>query len=108
MSNFHPTEQELLTTILEPLLEDFRYWFSRARTLLETETIPFLSQEEQTDLLNRVIQSQQEVLSAVMLFKSMKEKVGIDMAVLMPWHQLVTECWQVAMRFRAYKQQNNL
>ncbi|MEB3309189.1 MAG: DUF2605 domain-containing protein [Snowella sp.] len=108
MSNFHPTEQELLTTILEPLLEDFRYWFSRARTLLETETIPFLSQEEQTDLLNRVIQSQQEVASAVMLFKSMEAKVGIDMAVLMPWHQLVTECWQVAMRFRAYKQQNNL
>ncbi|MDJ0546686.1 MAG: DUF2605 family protein, partial [Microcystis sp. M53601_WE4] len=26
-----PTENELLKTILEPLLEDFTHWFSRSR-----------------------------------------------------------------------------
>jgi hypothetical protein len=108
MSNFQPTEKELLKTLLEPLLEDFRYWFSRARVLLETESITFLSQEEQTALLERVIQAQKEVLSAKMLFQTMEGQVGVDMAALMPWHQLVTECWQVAMRFRNYKQNNNL
>lgn len=35
-----------------------------------------------------------------MLFAATDKQVGIDMATLMPWHQLVTECWNVAMRFR--------
>ena len=35
-----------------------------------------------------------------MLFAATGEQVGIDMATLKPWHQLVTECWNVAMRFR--------
>ncbi|EHJ13387.1 DUF2605 family protein, partial [Crocosphaera watsonii] len=35
MSHNNLTEQELLKTILEPLLEDFQYWFSRSRHLLE-------------------------------------------------------------------------
>lgn len=108
MPNFQSTEQELLKNLLEPLLEDFRYWFSRARVLLETESMPFLSQEEQSNLLERVIQAQQEVLSAKMLFLAMNEQVGVDMAVLIPWHQLVTECWKVATRFRKQKQINNL
>ena len=108
MPNFHPSEQELLKTLLEPLLGDFQYWFSRARTLLETELIPFFSQEEQTNLLGRVIQAQQEVLSAKMLFEAMDEQVGVDMAMLMVWHQLVTECWQVSTRLRKCKHNSDL
>jgi len=108
MSNFHPSEQELLKTLLEPLLGDFQYWFSRARTLLETELIPFFSQEEQANLLDRVIQAQKEVLSAKMLFEAMDEQVGVDMAMLMVWHQLVTECWQVSTRLRKCKQNSDL
>jgi hypothetical protein len=38
----------------------------------------------------------------------MDEQVGVDMAMLMVWHQLVTECWQVSTGFRQYKQKNNL
>ena len=108
MSNFHPSEQGLLKTLLEPLLGDFQYWFSRARTLLETELMPFFSQEEQTNLLGRVIQAEQEVLSAKMLFEAMDEQVGVDMAMLMVWHQLVTECWQVSTRLRKCKQNSDL
>jgi hypothetical protein len=108
MTNFHPSEKELLKTLLEPLLGDFQYWFSRARTLLETELIPFFSQEEQTNLLGRVIQAQQEVLSAKMLFEAMDEQVGVDMAMLMVWHQLVTECWQISTRLRKCKHNSDL
>ena len=108
MSNFHSSEQELLKTLLEPLLGDFQYWFSCAITLLETELMPFFSQEEQSNLLGRVIQAQQEVLSAKMLFEAMNEQVGVDMAMLMVWHQLVTECWQVSTRFRNSKQNSGL
>lgn len=106
MSNSYPTEQELLKTILEPLLEDFQYWFSRARTLLESEKISFLSDEEQAKLLERVKGSQQEVSATQALFQAMGGQAGIDTATLVPWHQLVAQCWQVAMRWRSLKSNN--
>jgi len=101
MLNSNPPEPELLKTLLQPLLEDFQYWFERSRSFLEDERISFLSHEQQAHLLERVKRAQQEVSSAEMLFKATGGQVGIDMAALMPWHQLVTECWKVAMRFRA-------
>lgn len=94
-------EPELLKTLLQPLLEDFQYWFGRSRSFLENEKLSFLSNEQQYQLLERVKQAQQEVNTAQMLFKATNGQVGIDMATLMPWHQLVTECWKVAMRFRS-------
>lgn len=94
-------EPELLKTLLQPLLEDFQYWFGRSRSFLENEKLSFLSKEQQSQLLERVKQAQQEVNTAQMLFKATNGQVGIDMATLMPWHQLVTECWKVAMRFRS-------
>ncbi|MBP5971837.1 DUF2605 domain-containing protein [Brasilonema sp. CT11] len=98
-------EPELLKTVLQPLLEDFQYWFARSRNFLETEELLFMSQHEQSDLLTRVKKAQEEVNTAKMLFTATGGQVGIDMATLMPWHQLVTKCWNVAMRFRS--QQNN-
>ncbi|WP_017651869.1 DUF2605 domain-containing protein [Fortiea contorta] len=90
---------ELLKTVLEPLLEDFQYWFTRSRHFLETERLSFMSEQEQSDLLLRVQQAQDELNTAKMLFALTGEKVGLDMAIITPWHQLVTECWNVAMRF---------
>jgi hypothetical protein len=103
MHQSQPSAQELLKTVLEPLLEDFQDWFSRSRTLLETETITFLSQEQQSDLLERVKQAQQEVSTAQMLFRATNSQVGVETTTLVPWHQLVSECWQVGMRWRALK-----
>lgn len=94
-------EPELLKTVLQPLLEDFEYWFARSQTLLETEHLPFLDKQDQSDLLTRVKVAADEVKAAKMLFRVAEGKVGIDMATLMPWHKLVTECWTVAMRFRS-------
>jgi hypothetical protein len=101
MLNPNLTETELLEAVLQPLLEDFKYWFARSRSLLETEQISFLGVEQQSELLARVKQAQQEVNTAQMLFQATGNQIGIDMATLMPWHNLVTECWKVAMRFRA-------
>lgn len=106
MLNSNLPEPELLKSVLQPLLEDFQYWFGRSRSFLETERLSFLSNNEQSDLLIRVKQAQQEVNTANMLFKATECKVGIDMAALMPWHQLVTECWKVAMRFRSEQSSN--
>jgi GAF domain-containing protein len=100
MLNPRLPEPDLLKAVLQPLLEDFQYWFERSRQLLEREDIPFLSSNEQLDLLSRVKQAQQEVRTAQTLFQATGGQVGVETAVLMPWHQLLTECWQVAMRFR--------
>jgi Protein of unknown function (DUF2605) len=95
---------ELLKTVLEPLLEDFQYWFARSRKFLETEQLSFMSHQEQSDLLLRVKQAQAELSTAKMLFTATDKQVGIDMTTLMPWHQLVTECWNVVMRFHQEKE----
>ncbi|ACK69825.1 conserved hypothetical protein [Gloeothece citriformis PCC 7424] len=105
MSNSQPSERELLNTVLKPLLEDFQYWFSRACTLLEKEPLSFLSPEEQSNLLQRVKQAQQEVTAAQMIFQATDGQAGIEASMLVPWHKLVAECWQVSMRLRSLKQE---
>jgi hypothetical protein len=101
MLNSNLPESQLLKALLEPLLEDFNYWFERSTKLLETEEIPFLSDEDQSDLLARVKQAQQEVGAAKALFQATAGKVGIETTAMMPWHRLLAECWQVSARFRS-------
>ncbi|KRH97807.1 MULTISPECIES: DUF2605 domain-containing protein [Cylindrospermopsis] len=94
---------QLLQSLLEPLLEDFEYWFARSQQLLENEKISFMTEEEQSDLLDRVKQAQLEVNTSKMLFNATGKQVGLDMATLAPWHQLLGECWRVGMRYRQIK-----
>ena len=99
MSNPNP-KSELLKNVLEPLMEDFQYWFERSQTLLETETIDFLGAEKQAEMLLEVKKAREEVKIAKQLFLATDAQAGVQMEVLMPWHQLLTKCWQVSMRFR--------
>lgn len=103
MQPSYPTEKELLKTILEPLLEDFQHWFERFRNLLESEKLSFLSDQEQAELLTRVKQSQKEVSTAQILFQATEGQAGVDMKVVLPWHKLVTKCWDVANQWRSLK-----
>jgi Protein of unknown function (DUF2605) len=93
-------DPELLKTLLEPLLEDFQYWLSRAQSLLVEEDIAFLDAESHADLLGRVDQALQEVQVAQSLFHATGCRVGVDTAVITNWHKLVAECWQIIIRFR--------
>ncbi len=101
MSPSHSSENELLKAVLEPLLEDFQYWFSRSCSLLEGKEITFLTDKEQVDLLARLSHAQQEVSVARMLLQATDGQAGIETATLVPWHQLVTECWQISQKWRA-------
>lgn len=101
MDESQPLAPGLLKSILEPLLEDFQYWFSRSRSLLETEKIRFLTQAQQSDLLARVKLAQEEVMTAQMLFQATSCQVGIEPATLLPWHRLLSECWQLSQRWRS-------
>lgn len=102
----NPSDSDLLKNLLEPLLDDFQYWFGRSRKLLEEYELSFLGAEKQADLLARVVTAQQEVSTAQMLLKLTNGQVGVETAVLTPWHHLVHECWQVAMRFRRDQSSN--
>jgi hypothetical protein len=68
--------------------------------MLENEKIDFMSDYAQYNLLHRIKQAQEELSAAKSLLRATDGKVGIGMAVLMPWHQLINECWNVGMRFR--------
>jgi len=103
MSTEQPTEKELLKTVLEPLLSDFLYWFERSRNLLESEVMPFLESQEQAQLLEKIIQSQREVQTAQMLFEATGGSAGIDSKMLLPWHRLVAQCWNIAQKWREAK-----
>lgn len=98
------SEQELLQNILQPLLVDFEYWFSRSSQLLEQETLTFLSSKSQATLLARVNQAQQEVKAAKMLYQATDGQVGIELSKMLTWHQLVSECWQISMQLRQSQQ----
>ncbi|KHG41802.1 MULTISPECIES: DUF2605 domain-containing protein [Nostocales] len=95
---------DLLKSVLEPLLEDFQYWFERYSQILENEKIQFMSEQEQLNLLKRVKDAECELNTVRMLFTATEKQVGIDMASVMPWHQLVTECWSVGMRLGQSKE----
>ena len=103
MSSKRPTEKEILNTVLKPLLEDFQYWFERSRSLLESERMPFFSTDEQAEFLGRIKQAQLEISTAQMLFEATDREVGIESKILVPWHKLVAECWDVARRWRGMK-----
>lgn len=99
----HSANSELLKSLLEPLLDDFQHWFERSRQLLETENISFLGNREQEHLLERVLSAQQEVRTVQLLLEVTGNQVGVEPSLLGVWHQIVAECWQVAMRFHREK-----
>lgn len=105
MYSSNAPEPELMKAVLQPLLNDFQYWFGRSISLLESETIDFLSEHEQQDLLGRVRQAQQLVSASQSLSQATGNQAGVDMSVVMSWHRLVHECWNVAIRFRQQQAQ---
>ncbi|HIK04229.1 MAG TPA: DUF2605 domain-containing protein [Trichormus sp. M33_DOE_039] len=96
-------DTDILKTVLEPLLDDFQYWFERSREFLEKHRLSFMNEQEQSDMLSRIQQAQAELNTAKMLFTATEGQVGLDMATIKPWHQLVTEYWSVAQRFHSEK-----
>ncbi len=100
LSDDNLEDPNLLKAILPPLLNDFQHWFGRTADLLETQIITFLAPDQQQDLLNRVKIAQQQVSASKVLASATDSQAGIDMPVVMAWHQLVHECWGVTIRFR--------
>ncbi len=100
MTNPAFQDSEVLKNILEPLLEDFVYWFGRSLSLLQEEEINFLTETQKSDLISRVTDALQAVRTAKMMYKLSGEQVGVEVKAMMPWHNLLMECQTVGMRFR--------
>jgi hypothetical protein len=99
MSNTASPDPEMLKKLLEPLLEDFTYWFDRSQKLLSSQRIDFLAEADQQNLLERVENAIKEVSAAIALFRVTGHQVGIEMATVRPWHELLMECQAVGMRY---------
>jgi hypothetical protein len=95
-----PPDPELLKVLLEPLFEDFDYWLTRSETLLSTNELSFLLPELQAEVLLRVRNALKEIHAARSLFQATDGQVGVEVSLLMDWHQLVTECWRIAIQHR--------
>ena len=98
-----PEDKALLKTVLAPLLEDFLYWFERSLEALEKHELPFMAEAQQQNLIKRIQTAQAEVGAAKSLFEATDGSVAIDMKAVLPWHQLVQECWGVAQKRRQYE-----
>ncbi|MGB2925887.1 MAG: DUF2605 domain-containing protein [Limnothrix sp.] len=95
-----PEDQKLLKSVLEPLLEDFLYWFDLSLKALEKDQLSFMTEAEQQTFIARIRQAQAEVGAAKLMFQATDGGAAIDMKVVMPWHQLVSECWGIAQKRR--------
>lgn len=95
--------EPLLAKVLQPLLDDFQYWFQRSLDLLERETMPFLDGEEQPQLIQQLHQAMGETRTAAVLLKATDGQAGVDPAKVMDWHRLVSRCWSVARLYRMEK-----
>lgn len=94
------SDQALVQTVLEPLLDDFQYWFHEASTLLTSPTADTLAPEQRYPLLEQVKAAQKEVAIARTLLLATGGQAGVDTAIVGSWHQLVSQCWQVARYLR--------
>lgn len=104
MSNTSLPDPDVLGKILQPLLSDFQHWFEQSQQLLEAETLSFLEPKQQSDLLARIQQAQNEVTATRTLLQATDGQAIVEMPVVLGWHNLVAECWKVAIQFRASRQ----
>jgi Protein of unknown function (DUF2605) len=96
-----PPDPDLLKQVLAPLLEDLQYWFDRSRQMLEGESLDFMAAVDQQTMLDRVLEAQQAVGVAQSLLVATDGQAGVEMSLMMGWHQLVTECWALSMQRRS-------
>jgi hypothetical protein len=103
--NSSPDKPTLLAQILNPLLEDFQYWFGRSLSFLEQDAVLGLSLDQREGLVERLRTALAETQTAAALLSATDGQVGVEPSQVMGWHALVAECWVVARRHRAERSQ---
>ncbi|RZM79267.1 DUF2605 domain-containing protein [Leptolyngbya iicbica] len=99
-------EQPIVQAVLEPLLEDFQYWFGETQTLLNSAQADCLPESDRQALEQEVSTAQQAVATAKTLLLATDGHAGVDMAVVGQWHRLVNKCWQTSRYIRQHTTDN--
>lgn len=94
-----PESSEIVPKLLEPLLDDFLYWFGQSIRRLKAGPLEFMTAEEQAQLLQSIQTAMQEVQSAKALLQA--TGVGVAPETLNTWHQWVVQGWRIAQQQRA-------
>ncbi|MEM6715311.1 MAG: DUF2605 domain-containing protein [Cyanobacteria bacterium P01_F01_bin.56] len=109
MSATEPTNQPeppMMQVVLEPLLEDFQYWFGETQTLLNSPQADCLAARDRETLLQEIATAQRAVATAKTLLLATDGNAGVDLAVVGQWHQLVNKCWRTSRDIRQQNQGN--
>lgn len=102
----HQPEQPLVQAVLEPLLDDFQYWFSETAALLESPKAACIDMSERQALADQITEAQREVATARTLMLATEGSAGVDVSLVGKWHQLVSRCWQTARKIRQQNQRD--
>ncbi|MEM6837170.1 MAG: DUF2605 domain-containing protein [Cyanobacteria bacterium P01_C01_bin.120] len=97
-------EKPVVQAILEPLLDDFQYWFGETKQLLNSPKADCLAKRDRQDLVEELTEAEQSVGTAKTLMLATGGKAGVELSVVTQWHQLVAKCWQTS---RYIRQQNS-
>ncbi|MGF1522483.1 MAG: DUF2605 domain-containing protein [Leptolyngbyaceae cyanobacterium] len=90
----------LVQSVLEPLLNDFQYWFSESKTLLTSPQADCLEAKQRQSLIGQIEVAQREVATARTLLLTTDGQAGVETSIVMNWHQLVLQCWQASKQIR--------
>jgi hypothetical protein len=91
---------ELLDQLLDPLLDDFAFWFGRGRVLLEHCPDAVMPPEERAALAEELESGGKTLLAARSLRAAAPVSMALDLQAMAPWHHLVMRCWALAARLR--------
>lgn len=97
------SDPSLVQVVLEPLLDDFQYWFEQTRSLLTSPQADCLAEAECQALTSQIEMAQKEVATARTLLAATEGKAGVETSVVLGWHQLVARGWQVARFVRQHQ-----
>ena len=89
---------DILESLLESLLTDFEYWFTRGYELIEQSSDEIMTLDERQDLSARLEEGLQAVNAARSLTRAAGKPVAVSMKAMAPWHGLVTEVWGLSAR----------
>lgn len=103
----HEPEQPLLQAVLEPLLDDFRYWFGETKSLLNSPKAECLAEGDRQALAQELDEAQQAVATARTLMLATDGNAGVEMGVVAQWHKLVNKCWQTSRYIRQQNQEDS-
>jgi hypothetical protein len=98
------SDQTLVQSILEPLLDDFQYWFGETQALLDSPRADCLDDADRAELAKQLDNAKQEVSTARTLMLATEGNAGVDVAVVGQWHQLVNKCWKTSRYVRQHSQ----